>query len=565
MKTGLKYKYALSLFFIGLISLVTFGGYLVGIHELPSYGFFRRVEFNVFGRYFERFNDPAEPDYYDSIFLRLYRTKTDISDRIVREGEGGGLTSFGDAVLLLTYDGQIFEIHSADDISDTKITVPDNGFAKHKRTASSEEFDQLTHNFRLHRYNDILFYHSGKNRGLAISYTDFDNTNKCYHNTVAVLPVEETIKSVEQITARAEDWDIIYRSKPCLTFKSNDYALDGGAAGGRMAFRPPSTILMGNGDYLWGKIDNPEAIAQDPESEYGKMMSIDLNSRESRIIASGIRNPQGIVFDKNDTLWFVEHGLRGGDELNRVVEGNNYGWPLESLGTQYSRLPIPYATEQTYGHHDNYTKPTFAWLPSVAISNLTLVEGFHNSWDGDLLMGSLKSRSLYHIRIKDNRVMFSEKIEIGDRIRYVHQHTDGRIVLWTDNEKLIFLTGKPYTDNYVADHLDEAITNETLRKRVQTAINACRVCHSIEPGEHSNAPSLASIFNENIGGTDYKNYSRALKEKEGNWTRENLEKFLKNPEQFAPGTVMPNPGINDNATLEEIINLLEALSESFPQ
>ncbi|WP_185958222.1 PQQ-dependent sugar dehydrogenase [Fodinibius sediminis] len=561
MKMGTPYKYVFSISVFGVIAFFLFGGFIIGLHKLPSYGFFRRVELNLFGRVFERMVEEEAPEYYDSIFLRLYDTQTDISDRISREGRGGGLTSFGDAVLLLTHDGQVLAVRSADDIRNTDVTVPDNGFQAYKQVTELEQYKNLSHNFKQFRYNDILFYESERHRGLAVSYTDFDSTAHCYRNTIAVLPVDSNINSVDELTARPGDWNIIYRSKPCLPFKNIHYALEGGLAGGRMAFRGPSTIYFGNGDYHWDGIYAPEAIAQKPESEYGKIMKIDLSSQESHIVATGIRNPQGIVFDENDNLWIVEHGLRGGDELNRIKEGINYGWPVETLGTQYSKLPVPNSTAESYGRHNTYKEPVFAWLPSVAISNLTLIKGFHSSWDGDLLMGSLKSMSLFHIRIKDDRVLFSEKIEIGNRIRYVHQHTDGRIILWTDSKKLIFLTGKPYTDNYITDYLEDAISNESLRERVKTTIDACRQCHAIEPGDHTGAPSLAAVFNAEIGSTSYENYSDALKENQGIWTRDNLKKFLSDPQQFAPGTVMPDPGISDEAIMEEIVNLMHEFNK----
>ncbi|MDX1637128.1 MAG: PQQ-dependent sugar dehydrogenase [Balneolaceae bacterium] len=556
-------KYVLIFLMTGVISLLLFSGYLVGLHNYPPYGFFRRVELNLFGNFFDRSSgEDNTPEYYDSIFLRLYSDQVNIRDRLTRNGRGGGMTSFGDNLLLLTYEGTVLDVHSAGDIRDTNIEVPDYGYSKYLEAAELEQFKNLNHDFTLFRYNDIIFYESGTHHGLAISYTEFNGVEHCYTNTVALLPIEDGIQSVDELSAGPNDWDIIYRTKPCLPLKDQATALDGGRAGGRLAFQAPSSLFLGSGDYQWDDMNSSNAIPQKPSYEYGKVMKIDLASRESQIYATGIRNPQGIVFDKNGSLWTVEHGVRGGDELNRIIEDNNYGWPVETLGTQYSKLPVPQSTEEKYGRHDSdrFTEPVFAWLPSVAISNLTLVDGFHSSWNGDLLMASLKSMSLYHIRIKDNRVMFSEQVEIGERIRYVHQHTDGRIILWTDSKNLIFLTGQPYSDNFVEDYLVEAIPDEGFRQRVHTAITACRQCHSIEPGDHDMAPSLAMVFDANISSTDFANYSPALKQKNGVWTRENLGKFLQNPESFAPGTTMPNPGLNDEAVREEIIDFLRAVS-----
>jgi len=562
MKKWYKSWYVRSIFSIGIISLLVFGGYLVGIHKLPPYWFIRRVELNLFGQTFEKIAEVKIPESYDSIFLRLYSNQADISNRLTRDGRGGGLTSFGDAALLLTHDGQVFSVRSAKDIEDTEIAVPENGFSAYQQVAETDQYKDLKHNFGLFRYNDILFYDAPKTRGLAISYTEFDSTGNCYRNAIAILPLSSEIQSVEQVSAQPTDWDVIYRTQPCLPLKSINNALEGGLAGGRIAFQAPSTIFLGSGDYHWDGMYAPDAIAQNPDFEYGKIIGINLESRQSRIVSTGIRNPQGIAFDNNGELWTVEHGLRGGDELNHIQEGVNYGWPVETLGTQYSKLPVPNAT--SYGRHNTFKEPVFAWLPSVAISNLTLINRFHESWDGDLLMASLKSMSLFHIRIKDDRVLFSEQIEIGERIRYVHQHTDGRLILWTDSGKLLFLTGQPYTDNFVNDYLVDKISNENFRNKIKTTINTCRECHSIDPGDHASAPSLASIFNAPIGSTDYENYSTSLKGKKGIWTRDNLKKFLLDPAKFAPGTTMPAQGLQNDATLEELVNLLEALNHKSP-
>ncbi|MFH5885726.1 PQQ-dependent sugar dehydrogenase [Halalkalibaculum sp. DA3122] len=557
MKTKKNYILAFSVF--GLILLFLFSGYIIGYHNFPPSQLLRKVEIKLMGHYLDRIQNPtSKPEYYESIFLRLDSREASLREHLTRNGRGGGLTSFGDAVLLLTYDGQIFAARSADNIQKTGISVPDNGFLAYKQAAESDQFSHLNHNFGLYRYNDILFYEAPGNRGLAISYTEFDSTENCYRNTVATLPVEPGTQSVEQLSARPGDWDIIYRAQPCLPFKNINNALEGGLAGGRIAFRAPSTLYLGNGDYHWDGMYAPKAIAQDPGVDYGKIMSIDLQSRESRIIASGIRNPQGLALDNEGTLWEVEHGLRGGDELNRIEEGNNYGWPVETLGTQYSKLPIP--GEQSPGRHSRFVKPIFSWIPSVAISNLTLTEGFHESWDGDLLMASLKSMSLFRIRIEENRVMFTERIEIDERIRYVHQHTDGRLVLWTDSSKLIFLTPHPYRDHFVTDFLDSKKYEPGLKKRLKITIDGCRQCHSIDPDNHEHAPSLAMLFDAEIGSASYSDYSSALEAKKGTWNRTTLKAFLSDPETFAPGTTMPRPGINDDTVMEGVIDFLEAAS-----
>jgi len=468
------------------------------------------------------------------------------------------MTSFGDAVLLLTYEGTIFSARSADSIIKTRIETPDNGYSGYVETAKLSRYSGYVHHFDRLRYNDILHYESASQHGLAIAYTEFVAPEECYRNAVAILALDPAVDVAEQIVARKEDWNVIYRSRPCLPLKKKYAALEGEVAGGRMAFKAPATIYMGNGDFHWDGLYGPGKVAQDPAADYGKVMAIDLVSHQSRIVSSGHRNPQGIVFDRGGNLWVVEHGMRGGDELNRIVEGANYGWPEETLGTLYNGLPIP--GTRSFGRHDTFTAPTFAWLPSVGISNLALIEDFHPSWDGDILMASMNYGSLYRIRIKDERVVFAEKIPIGTRIRYAHFLKGGHLVLWTDDAHLMFLSvsKKGFTNDFINDYFARAPYDDQQRGQVRAALDGCLRCHSFVSAVNEKAPSLAAIFKARIASGKFKGYSAALRHHSGNWSRSELMAFLADPQAFAPGTSMPDPGIDDPYILGELTNILEA-------
>ena len=200
----------------------------------------------------------------------------------------------------------------------------------------------------------------------------------------------------------------------------------------------------------------------------------------------------------------------------------------------------------------------------MSISNLTAIENFHGSWDGDLLMASLGRKSIFRIRVKDDRVVFAERIKIGKRIRYVHQHSDGRLVLRTDEKYLIFLT--PAEQSFVAEFIEgyiaDASYDDTQRNQIEVALGSCMECHSFEPGIQMDAPSLAGIFDAPVAATRYGGYSEALEGRDGPWSRAELAAFLQDPVAFAPGTTMPDPEIDDPFVLDELINLLEAISNT---
>ncbi|HSP56906.1 MAG TPA: PQQ-dependent sugar dehydrogenase [Halomonas sp.] len=478
------------------------------------------------------------------------------------------MTSFGDDVVLVTYEGKIFSARSAEDVHETRIVPPDNGFDEYVRVSEMPEYEDYNHEtvFGWFRYNDLLFFETSDRRGLAVSYTEFDGDAVCYRNAIATLDIDEDVSDINQVEAGPQDWDILYRSKPCLPLKRELRAMEPHVAGGRMVFSPPSTLYTANSDYHWDGVSGPVAVSQRPDMDYGKMVAIDLETGDARNISSGHRNIQGIALDREGQIWAVEHGQRGGDELNRIVEGNDYGWPSTTLGTSYDGTPWEQAN--SYGHHDSFDPPAFAWLPSVAISGMTRIEGFDDSWDGDLLMGSLKDQSLHRIRLREDRVEFVEPIEIGKRLRYVHQHSDGRLVLWTDDHYLIFLT---VSDNagfsdLVDSYFEKQDYDAAQSRKVRDALDSCMQCHSFESqaiaGAESNAPSLGNIYEQPIASSDYRDYSDALKDKQGRWTADNLEAFLTDPPAWAPGTSMQGVKIDDPFVVTELVGLLEEVTEA---
>ena len=107
------------------------------------------------------------------------------------------------------------------------------------------------------------------------------------------------------------------------------------------------------------------------DSDYGKTIRIDPNDWSATKFSLGHRNPQGITIDDKGRIWVVEHGPMGGDELNLIRQGANYGWPSVTLGVNYSGelvddkrwLPNP-----RQGRHDDYESPVFAWMPSIGVS-----------------------------------------------------------------------------------------------------------------------------------------------------------------------------------------------------
>lgn len=551
-KTRLLY---LALILAGITAATT---YLITEHQYFPYPYVKAVEKKLLQTL--RPPPPSEPTIpaereVESIFLRL-KLNTVLADMPASK-VGGGLTSFGDELLLINQLGEIFLVRD-DAIEPTAISTPDNGLKDYIAAADNAEFAQFNINPKVIRYNDILYYRNEGEHGLVISYTEWRSEQRCYDTAIARLKLAQDATSILGMQADPEDWDIVYRTQPCLPLKNVITAIEGHMAGGRIAFKPPSTVFLGSGDYHWDGVYAPKIFAQSADNDYGKVLAISLDSSTAKRLTLGNRNMQGILLDKSEQLWITEHGARGGDELNKIIEGRNYGWPRQTLGTRYNHLPWPNIVN--YGRHDLYEAPFFSMVPSIGISNLIQIEDFHPSWDGDLLIGSLSGRSLWRLRVLPDRVLFAEPINVGERMRYIHQHSDGRIVIWTDDKEIVFVTvseqGNAY--QFIDKLIKVQIPDPALQKRVGNTLLACMTCHSFDGSDSAYGPSLSEVHDRKIGGGSFNNYTEALKNVDDKWSHENLRDYLTAPAEFAPGTSMPNPDL-DEQVIESIINILRQL------
>lgn len=209
----------------------------------------------------------------------------------------------------------------------------------------------------------------------------------------------------------------------------------GGDAGGRhfgsrLVEARDGTLFMTTGDR------GDDASAQDPAGHNGKILRLNRDGTvptdnpfvgqpgvAPEIYSLGHRNPQGAALDARGQLWTAEHGARGGDEVNRVRPGANYGWPVISYGRHYSGRRIGEGTEKA-----GLAQPEFYWDPSIAPSGMAFVTGGDwGDWRGDALVGSLKFD--YIARLSGTPLREVERIEgpMTDRVRDVRIGPDGAI------------------------------------------------------------------------------------------------------------------------------------------
>jgi glucose/arabinose dehydrogenase len=214
--------------------------------------------------------------------------------------------------------------------------------------------------------------------------------------------------------------------------------------GARIAFRADKTLYLAAGERGM-ESNNGNARAdgvQNAGNTIGKVVRMNRDGSNASVFSSGHRNPQGaaVVPGSND-LWITEHGPQGGDELNRIAEGANYGWPVKSYGCDYG-APVGEACRISTDH-SGYTEPKTYWAPtSTAPAGLAYYTGGgFPEWQGSLFSGALSGASLWRIVLSGDNVSSREEIaavkSLGKRIRDVRQGPDGWLYLLTDDGKIV--------------------------------------------------------------------------------------------------------------------------------
>jgi glucose/arabinose dehydrogenase len=217
-----------------------------------------------------------------------------------------------------------------------------------------------------------------------------------------------------------EDVRVIFRVQP--TYDGTMHY------GSRLAFDRDGMLFVGTGE----RSDAPmRKYAQDPKSTLGKVVRVKPDGSGAETWTLGHRNIQAMAFDPQGRLWVVEHGARGGDELNLIRKGKNYGWPRVAYGEEYSGRPIPGAVTAKPG----FEQPVYYWDPVIAPSGAQFYSGdAFPAWRGSLFTGSLKDRKLVRLEMEEGRVTAEEHLlaDRGQRVRDVRQGEDGALYVVTD-------------------------------------------------------------------------------------------------------------------------------------
>jgi glucose/arabinose dehydrogenase/cytochrome c2 len=375
-------------------------------------------------------------------------------------------------------------------------------------------------------------------------------------------------------------------------FRSVDETASVGPSVGPLLFLPDKTLLMAVTDNHYMR-----HRAQRLDSHIGKLVRLNRDGtvpadnpfvgKEGalpEIWSYGHRVPLGLYRDPDtDRIWEVEPGPKGGDEMNLVEKGKNYGWAKASWGFDYNGGPA--ADGQSF---PGMVDPVVAWTPSQSPSGIIRYKGdAFPQWKGDYFVGALTTMKLFRIRLDDKRELDRETLlsSLGDRIRSIKEGPDGFIYILTDMEDgrvLRLRPGKPTAaqmaslarpvppvdwaalakrDNnggYATDfNPGDASSGKAL------FVQKCAACHSVkgvvEGGQMG--PDLTNVWAYPAGKVTGFAYSPAFTDLMVAWDRFSLNHFLANPQGYIKGTAMAAPPVTDPQQRRDLVAFLRAHSD----
>lgn len=234
--------------------------------------------------------------------------------------------------------------------------------------------------------------------------------------------------------ASLQGLQVIFRAQPAMSPQAN--------LGGRLVFAPDGTLFVTVGDRF---VPEGQRRAQALDNDLGKVVRINPDGsipKDNPFVARtgagaeiwsyGHRNPESAAINPwTHRLWIVEHGPRGGDEINIPEAGKNYGWPVISYGEDYSGRPVGRGITA----HAGMQQPVYYWDPVIAPSGMAFYDAeLFPAWRGSLFVGGLASMHLARLTLKGDRVVGEEWLlqDLGERIRDVVVGPDGALWLLTD-------------------------------------------------------------------------------------------------------------------------------------
>ena len=359
----------------------------------------------------------------------------------------GGIAQVDDTILYLSGDSDLFLLKKNDkkEIEFKKIL---SSKIDNKKSLFVKNNEKKVGNYaeRFFGIKDILVdsFTGFENKLLFASSLEYDDLDDCY--TMGVYYSEIINTDIFEVSK----WKNIFSTEKCLTVDlTTNPRFAAASAGGRLIKIDEDNILLSIGDFYADGVNGP-ALSQDLTNMYGKTIKINIKNLNFEIFSYGHRNPQGLFIDSDNNIFSTEHGPTGGDELNFIIQNNNYGWPLATYGTNYKSSDAyikdandnkkVWPLDTTKNTHNFFYKPLFSWGNTLGISNLIIYKNnYFTKWNRNLIVSTLASNQLIRMVFDyDNKsIIYKENIKLDKRIRDIIELNDGRIVLLTDRGKKV--------------------------------------------------------------------------------------------------------------------------------
>ena len=269
--------------------------------------------------------------------------------------------------------------------------------------------------------NDIaILSESATSAKLLISYPRLSSSRSCVEIAVDELVYDRKKQRIRFVS----NW---LTSKPCVPISAVQHTA------GRFAVIDKKSVYVSIGDLGFSDIDD-----RDKRGDLGSIFKLRAKSKVK--ISQGHRNPQGIVLFDKKTLIAAEHGPRGGDEINIIKEGGDYGWPFVSYGQPYGSGD--YVRPGKTGNHAGYIEPIKYWVPSIAPTELVQlpVQGW-GGWGRALVLGTLREEVLVFMKVSESlNITQSVQVDMGERIRDLEVLSNGSLIATTDAGNLVTVT-----------------------------------------------------------------------------------------------------------------------------
>jgi glucose/arabinose dehydrogenase/cytochrome c2 len=384
---------------------------------------------------------------------------------------------------------------------------------------------------------------------------------------------------------------------PQVIFSTATPAPPGGPNIVRMLFLPDKTMLVGIGSGGQGN----RGMVQRLDNHAGKIVHINRDGSPvpggpfskvkgalPELWAIGFRNSAGLTRAADGSLWGIDIGPKGGDELNRLQSGSNYGWPQVTWGFDYTGRAMSDLQDSP-----DYVDPVATWSPSRAPADITVYEGDRfPQWRGDLFLGELMGQVVRRLRIRDNKVVQEEALlmDLRERIRSVATGPDGYLYAITDSARGRLLRIRPgapdkaeaariarpfekgTSDDMIEDFTNRGVYQEKFTQilfnfkydeaRAKTLFGqncaGCHVAGSFTTGEIG--PDLNGVTQRRSGQLSSYPFSAAMREPRTSvlWDRDALVSFISNPQAYYPGTKMAVAPMEDLEAVLQIVSYLES-------